>query len=58
MQLSPNGINWAEDPIADDHIDSGQLKILVYNRFARYVRLKYWTDNGITKLRIYFQGQG
>jgi len=58
MQLSPNGINWGEDPIADDHIAPGQMKILVYNRFARYVRLKYWTDSGTTNLRIYFQGQG
>ncbi|PKM77860.1 MAG: hypothetical protein CVU90_05270 [Firmicutes bacterium HGW-Firmicutes-15] len=58
MQLSPNGINWAEDPIADDHIDAGQMRILVYNRFARYVRLKYRTDSGTTDLRIYFQGQG
>lgn len=58
MQLSPNGINWAEDPIADDHIDAGQIRILVYNRFARYVRLKYWTESGTTNLRIYFQGQG
>jgi hypothetical protein len=58
MQLSPNGINWVEDPIADDHIDSGQMKILVYNRFARFVRLKYWTDSDTTILRIYFQGQG
>jgi hypothetical protein len=58
MQLSPNGINWAEDPIADDHIDAGQMKILVYNRFARFVRLKYWTDSSTTNLLIYFQGQG
>jgi hypothetical protein len=58
MQLSPNGINWGEDPIADDHIAPGQMKILVYNRFARYVRLKYWADSGTTNLRIYFQGQG
>jgi hypothetical protein len=58
MQLSPNGINWAKDPIADDHIDAGQMQILVYNRFAKYVRLKYWTDSGTTNLRIYFQGQG
>ena len=58
MQLSPNGINWTVDPIADDHIDAGQMSILVYNRFARYVRLKYWTDSGTTNLRIFFQGQG
>ena len=58
IQLSPNGTNWVEDPIADDHIDQGQMKILVYNRFARYVRLRYRTDSSSTSLRIYFQGQG
>lgn len=58
MQLSPNGNNWVEDPIADDHIDPGQMNILVYNRFARYVRLRYRANIGTTELRIYFQGQG
>jgi len=58
MQLSPNGNNWIEDPVADDHIEPGQMNILVYNRFARYVRLRYQTDVSSTDLRIYFQGQG
>jgi hypothetical protein len=58
MQLSPNGTNWVEDPIAYEHVAPGQMSILVYNRFARYVRLRYRTDISTTNLRIYFQGQG
>ena len=58
LQLSPNGMDWVEDPIADDHLDGGKMAILVYNRFARYVRLKYRTEDGSTLLKIYFQGQG
>jgi len=58
MQLSPNGINWLEDPIADHHVKAGQMRILVYNCFARYVRLRYHTDSGTSILSIYFQGQG
>jgi len=58
IQLSPNGINWLEDPIADHHVEAGQMRILVYNCFARYVRLRYRTDSGTSILSIYFQGQG
>jgi hypothetical protein len=58
MQLSPNGADWIEDPVADDHIAPGQMVILCYNRFARYVRLRLRTENCSSKLRIYFQGQG
>lgn len=58
IQLSPNGKNWIEDPIADDHINPGKMNILVYNRFARYVRLRYRTVISTTHLCIYFQGQG
>jgi hypothetical protein len=58
IQLSPNGINWLEDPIANHHVEAGQMRILVYNCFARYVRLRYRTDSGTTDLAIYFQGQG
>lgn len=58
MQLSPNGTDWIEDPVADNQIAPGQLVILAYNRFARYVRLKLQAENCSTKLRIYFQGQG
>jgi len=58
IQLSPNGVDWVEDRIADDYVGPGQMAILVYNRFARYVRLKYWAEDGSTSLKIYFQGQG
>ncbi|MDD3365318.1 MAG: DUF6385 domain-containing protein [Syntrophomonas sp.] len=58
IQLSPNGINWLEDQIDDDQIEAGQMKILVYNRFARYVRLRYRTNSGTSILSIYLQGQG
>jgi hypothetical protein len=55
--LSPNGINWVEDPISDDHIPPGQMRILVYNRFARYVRLSYRTDLGLTKCAFTSRGK-
>ncbi|HEX3011525.1 MAG TPA: DUF6385 domain-containing protein [Syntrophomonadaceae bacterium] len=58
-QLSPDGINFIGEEMADYSILPGQLKVLNFNLFLRYVRVAYWTEDGNNvPLRIFFQAQG
>lgn len=58
LQMSPDGINFVDEPVADDLLLPGQIKAMTYNYFLRYARLVYWTeDSNTTNLRIFFQGQ-
>lgn len=59
MQLSPDGVNFMDAPMADELLEPGQMKVLTYNYFLKFNRLLCWTNNGeTTNLRVYFQGQG
>lgn len=59
LQMSPDGINFIGEEMADYSIEPGKLRVLNYNSFVRYVRVAYWTEDGNnTPLRIFFQAQG
>lgn len=59
LQMSPDGINFTSEAIADPFLAPGQIKALDFNYFLRYARLAYWTEDGnTTPLRIFFQAQG
>jgi len=58
LQISPDANNWIDDG-PEEYVGLGELKTFVPQRFLRYARLLYSTENKSTSnLRIFFQGQG
>lgn len=58
-QMSPDGIHFMGEAMADPLLEPGQIKALDFNYFLRYARVAYWTEDGnTTPLRVFFQGQG
>lgn len=57
LQVSPNGDNWMNDSAGDNPLEVGKMRVLVSNYFLRYLRLAFFTTDGLSNLKIYFQGQ-
>lgn len=58
LQVSPDGHHWMTEPTGDNPLEAGGMRVLVSNYFLRYLRLVFFTTDGISNLKIYFQGQG
>jgi len=59
LQMSPDGINFMDEAMANHKLAPGQIRALDFNQFLRYAKVTYWTEDGnTTRLRIFFQAQG